>query len=148
MSKISTTQLAKKQGITAKKLFVILSDQGLIAREENSWILTPKGEESGGEYKESAKYGKYIVWPDTLKPGNDETTSPPPLTTGKLLTSTAIGKHFDLTATKINFILSEIGWIKKGLKGWLLTEQGKNRVGSRLKTEEPGCLMQNGQRVC
>jgi len=61
MSKVSTTQLAKKQGMTAKKLFVILSDQGLIAREENSWILTPKGEESGGEYKESAKYGFNLI---------------------------------------------------------------------------------------
>ncbi|WLE98197.1 MAG: hypothetical protein QTN59_05030 [Candidatus Electrothrix communis] len=138
MSKISTTQLAKKQGTTAKELFVLLSDQGLIAREVNSWILTTKGEESGGEYKESAKYGKYIVWPDTLKPGNDETTSPPPSTTGKRLTSTAIGKHFDLSATKINFILSEIGWIKKGLKGWLLTEQGKKQGGQQAEDGRTG----------
>ena len=106
MSKISTTQLAKKHGTTAKELFVLLSDQGLIAREGNSWILTTKGEESGGEYKESAKYGKYIVWPDTLSLDENAPPSPPSPTAEKMFTSTVIGKHFDLSATKINFILS------------------------------------------
>ena len=113
MKKVSTTQLAKLQEMAPKELFTLLSDQGMIERKDNKWVLTGKGEKSGGEYKESAKYGKYIVWPDTLKPSNKEPTSPPPSTTGKLLTSTAIGKYFDLSATKINFILSEIGWIKK-----------------------------------
>ncbi|MCI5179021.1 MAG: glycerol kinase [Candidatus Electrothrix sp. AW3_4] len=107
-------------------------------RKDNKWILTGKGEERGGDYKESAQYGKYIVWPDTLKLGNEETTSPPPSTTEKLFTSTAIGKHFDLSATKINFILSEIGWIKKGLKGWLLTEQGKKQGGQQAEDGRTG----------
>ncbi len=138
MKKISTTQLAKLQGMAPKELFTLLSDQGMIKREDNKWILTQKGEESGGEYKESAKYGKYIVWSDTLKPGNEETTPSPSPITGKLLTSTAIGKHFDLSATKINFILSEIGWIKKGLKGWLLTEQGKKQGGQQAEDGRTG----------
>ncbi|MCI5114077.1 MAG: glycerol kinase [Candidatus Electrothrix sp. AW1] len=138
MKKISTTQLAKKQEMAPKELFSLLSDQGLIERKDNKWILTGKGEERGGDYKESAQYGKYIVWPDTLKLGNEETTSPPPSTTEKLFTSTAIGKHFDLSATKINFILSEIGWIKKGLKGWLLTEQGKKQGGQQAEDGRTG----------
>ncbi|MCI5195785.1 MAG: glycerol kinase [Candidatus Electrothrix sp. AW5] len=138
MKKISTTQLAKKQEMAPKELFSLLSDQGLIERKDNKWILTGKGEERGGDYKESAQYGKYIVWPDTLKLGNEETTSPPPSTTEKLFTSTAIGKHFDLSATKINFILSEIGWIKKGLKGWLLTEQEKKQGGQQAEDGRTG----------
>ncbi|CAK8722301.1 Glycerol kinase [Candidatus Electrothrix aarhusensis] len=138
MSKVSTTQLAKKQGTTAKELFVLLSDQGLIAREENSWILTPKGKEIGGEYKKSANYGKYIVWPDTLSLHEHTPTPPPSPTAGKMFTSTAIGKHFDLSATKINFILSEIGWIKKSLKGWLLTEQGKKQGGQQAEDRKSG----------
>jgi len=42
-----------------------------------------------------------------------------------LITATVIGKHFDLSSKKMNYILSELGWIKRGLKGWLITEQGK-----------------------
>jgi len=41
-----------------------------------------------------------------------------------LIPATAIGKHFDLSSKKMNYILSELGWIKRGLKGWLITEQG------------------------
>ena len=141
MKKISTTKLAKQLEITAKELFARLSDQELIAREENSWILTPKGEGAGGEYKESAQYGKYIVWPETLSLHDTADTASPPApapTAEKLLTSTAIGKHFDLSATKINFILSEIGWIKKSLKGWLLTEQGKKQGGQQAEDRKSG----------
>jgi hypothetical protein len=141
MKKISTSRLAKQMEMTAKELFARLSDQELIAREGNSWILTPKGEGVGGEYKESAQYGKYIVWPDTLNLHDtaDNASSPSPApTAGKLLTSTAIGKHFDLSANKINSILSEIGWIKKGLKGWLLTEQGKKQGGQQAEDKKSG----------
>ncbi|OHX34415.1 hypothetical protein BJL95_17250 [Methylomonas sp. LWB] len=42
----------------------------------------------------------------------------------KLLTATVLGQQFELPASKMNYILSELGWIKKGLKGWLVTEQG------------------------
>ena len=42
-----------------------------------------------------------------------------------LITATVIGKHFDLSSKKMNYILSELGWIKRGLKGWLITEQGE-----------------------
>jgi len=34
-----------------------------------------------------------------------------------LITATVIGKHFDLSSKKMNYILSELGWIKRGLKG-------------------------------
>jgi len=124
--------------MSAKKLFSLLSDQGFIERGENTWILVAKGEKTGGEYKESTKYGKYIVWPDTLSLDEDAPTPPSAPTAKKLFTSTTIGKHFDLSATKINFILSEIGWIKKGLKGWLLTEQGKKQGGQQAEDGRTG----------
>jgi len=43
---------------------------------------------------------------------------------GKTLSSTAIGKVFDLSATKINQILAELGWIMKYTKGWKSTPAG------------------------
>ncbi|WP_339138616.1 MAG: hypothetical protein WGN25_09925 [Candidatus Electrothrix sp. GW3-4] len=140
MKKISTSQLAKSQGMAPKDLFALLSEQGLIEREETAWILTRKGEERGGEYKESKKYGKYIVWPETFELNEDtpESLLEPASSTGNMLTSTAIGKHFDLSANKVNFILSEIGWIKKGLKGWLVTEHGKRQGGQQAEAQRSG----------
>jgi len=51
-----------------------------------------------------------------------------------LLTATSIGKHFEISANRTNSILSELGWIKKDVKGWLVTESGK-RVGG-LQTKD------------
>ncbi|MCI5121595.1 MAG: glycerol kinase [Candidatus Electrothrix sp. AUS4] len=117
-----------------------MSEQGLIERDENAWVLTRKGEERGGEYKESQKYGRYIVWPETFQLNEGTLESPPESAScaEKMVTSTAIGKHFDLSATKVNFILSEIGWIKKGLKGWLVTEHGQRQGGLQAEDQRSG----------
>ena len=119
---------------------MLLSDQGLIEREGNTWLLTRKGEQKGGEYKDSAQYGKYIVWPDILQADEDvpEMPAAPAEKAATTITSTAIGKHFALSATKVNFLLSEIGWIKKGLKGWLLTEQGQRQGGQQTEDRKSG----------
>jgi len=138
MKQISTTALSKLLGISTKELFLKLSEFNLIVKEDDSWVLTDEGRKIGGEYKESPKYGKYIVWPETFKiDGVDD----PVQTTAssKLITSTVIGKHFDLSANKINYILSELGWIKKGLKGWLVTEQGeKQQQGMQSENNQSG----------
>ncbi|WP_051906468.1 hypothetical protein [Methylomarinum vadi] len=75
----------------------------------------------------SGKYGQYAAWPEDVefsKPAAVDKASE------KLITATAIGKHFDLSPNKMNYILSELGWIKKGLKGWLVTDQGA-KVGAQ-----------------
>jgi hypothetical protein len=140
MKKVSTSKLAKSRGMASKEFFMLLSDQGLIEREGNTWLLTRKGEQKGGEYKDSAQYGKYIVWPDTLQADEDvpEMPAAPAEKAATTITSTAIGKHFALSATKVNFLLSEIGWIKKGLKGWLLTEQGQRQGGQQTEDRKSG----------
>ena len=51
------------------------------------------------------------------------------------MTATRIGKHFELSANKCNYIFSELGWVKKGLKGWHLTDPGK-RIGG-VQAEDP-----------
>lgn len=81
------------------------------------WTLTTLGEEKGGTYKDSKQYGKYIVWPENIE--LDSSCS-------KIyLTASQIGKHFEISANKINYIFSELGWIEKGIKGWVSTKQGK-----------------------
>jgi hypothetical protein len=117
--RLSTTQLAKQRNMPQDQLFAQLSSQGLIVKNDDKWILTPAGEKCGGVYL-SGKYGKYVAWPENfeLQPQATKTDIP------KLLTATALGQQFELSANKINYILSELGWIKKGLKGWVVTEQG------------------------
>lgn len=138
MKQISTTALSKILGIPTKELFEKLSEFNLISKEADSWVLTDEGIKTGGEYKESPRYGKYIVWPETFE--IDGVDVPVQKSTGsKLITSTIIGKHFELSANKINYILSELGWIKKGLKGWLVTEQGeKQQLGMQSENSQSG----------
>jgi hypothetical protein len=135
--KISTTSLSKTLGIPTKELFAKLLEQSFIVKEGDNWLLTEKGKSLGGEYRESKQYGKYIVWPDNLNVGespNEATENQP----GKLLTSTSIGKHFDLSAKKINDILLELRWLKKGLKGYLVTEPGKKLGGLQVEDKKSG----------
>jgi len=124
MKLISTSSLSKTLEVPAKELFVQLTKSGLIVREDDTWALTDKGKSAGGEYKESKQYGRYIVWPENLEVEALGGSTP----SGQMLTSTAVGEHFGFSANKINFVLSELGWLKKGeLKGWVVTEQGKKQ---------------------
>lgn len=136
MKCVSTTKLAKSLGISAKELFAHLLERELIAKEDDSWALTDKGKASGGEYKESKQYGRYIVWPDDTK--LDLTTSTESGDQIKMVTATAIGRAFELSANKINHILSELGWVSKGIKGWVLTEQGKKQGGLQAEDKKSG----------
>lgn len=117
---ISTTTLAKNHSITPKELFARFANSGLMEKGENdSWALTQKGVSLGGEYVESQKYGKYIAWQEDMDINSLKT---------ELLTATRLGQYFNLSARKINVILSELGWTKKSIKGWVVTPQGE-KVG-------------------
>lgn len=56
---------------------------------------------------------------------------------GGLLSSTKIGKHFDLSNVRVNLILAELGWIEKYVKGWVPTERG-NALGANVKEMRNG----------
>ncbi|WP_305844840.1 glycerol kinase [Photobacterium leiognathi] len=117
-AKISTSQLAKVRGIAAKALFNQLADAGYITRDNDEWHLTEVGKNAQGEYKQSPKFGQYIVWPDSL-----EIVEQPEFD-GKKLSATQISTHFKLTSQKINQILDELGWINKAVKGWKVSNSG------------------------
>jgi hypothetical protein len=92
-------------------------------RQSDKWALTAKGKLAGGRIKASIKLGNYIEWP-----GNFDVTQLPahqsPDILVELITSTKMGKELGLTANKLNYIFSELGWVNKSLKGWVVTEQG------------------------
>jgi len=136
MKQISTTALSKYLGISSKELFAHLLELGLLSKEGKSWILTSDGKEKGGAYKESQQYGKYIVWPEDIHIEIPQTTSNGD--SAKLITATAIGRKFELSADKVNFILSELGWVNKRLKGWVITDQGKKQGGIQAEDKNSG----------
>ena len=61
----STSALSKKMKISSKELFEIFENQGWIKREDKSWVLTSKGEENGGQMKNS-QYGEFVAWPEEI----------------------------------------------------------------------------------
>lgn len=136
MKLVSTTVLAKSKGLSTQELFAHLLECGFIEKDKDSWTLTAEGQANGGEYKESNQYGKYIVWPENLAlnitNGCDDGNQI------KMVNATAIGRSFDLSANKINFIFSELGWLNKGIKGWVLTEQGKKQGGLQAEDKKSG----------
>lgn len=122
-NKISTSALAKQLGISSKQLFQALSDATFLLRDNETWQLTSLGLAAGGEQTSHARYGDYVVWPESLTMENIQqliSSSGEPQT----LTATQVGKHFQISANKVNFILSELGWLEKALRGWKATAQG------------------------
>jgi len=127
---VSTTVLSKKYGVTSKQLFSELVKYGYITPDRK---LTPEGLSAGAIYKEMIKDGetiKYPAWPEDIDLNLTSDNQ-------KYITATKLGKAFDLSAQKINLILSEIGWAKKGdlKKGWVATNQGL-KVGAH-QAEDP-----------
>lgn len=126
---ISTTALSKKHNIPAKEMFAHLLKLGLIEKKGDLWSLTDQGVKVGGKFVTSKQYGKYITWPEDLNLN---------ITSEKLITSTAIGKHYELSANKINYILSELGWVQKVLKGWRVTLPGEKNGGLQDEDKKSG----------
>ncbi len=124
---LSTSNLAKKLELSTKAVFQLLVDAGLISRNADNWDLTKLGESRGGIYRQHREYGRYIVWPSAIVSEFDFSQAKPGQS---LITATSIGEKYDISATRINSILSELGWIKRdtAVNGWLVTDFGK-KVG-------------------
>jgi len=126
---VSTTALAKALNKDLQAVFQHLLDLNLITKNGDTWELTSFGKVKGGVYKDSA-YGRFIAWPESLK---SELEKP------NTLTATSIGKNFDLSATRVNSILSELGWITRdAIKGWQVTELGKRLGGVQSRDQDSG----------
>lgn len=119
----STTATAKRLGLEPKVLFAKLQEVNFIVREVEKWVLTAKGKLAGGRIKTSVKLGDYIEWPESFDlaqlPAHQSPDAPI-----ELVSSTKIGKEFGISANKLNYLLSELGWVNKSLKGWVATDQG------------------------
>lgn len=135
----SATAFAKEIGIPTKQIFEKLVNLGYVKKTDSEWKLTQTGIKSGGEYRESKKFGQFIVWPSNLDLSGTKSAIKTSVSANtKSITSTAIGKHFGMSANKINFILSELGWLKKDVKGWLATQSGKRQGAIQAEDKHSG----------
>jgi len=66
--KLSEDRLAKKLGLNERDLKKRMAALGYFKRVRNSYELTEKGLAAGGEWKITAKDGKYRVWPEDFQP--------------------------------------------------------------------------------
>lgn len=129
---ISTSALAKAFKIPKNELDKHLSDLNYAVKVEGTLQLTEQGIAVGGEYLESKRFGRYIGWPSDLQLPNisigEKTT----------LKASDLAKHFDLSARRINLVLSELGWIEKYLKGWKVTSSGATVGGTQQENFQSG----------
>lgn len=129
---LSTSRLAKSLGVDGKALFQLLSDQKWMQHVDDKWQLTPQGEYHGGQYQHSDKYGDYIVWPATL-------VDLPLLQQldGVMLSATKLADFYHVAATTMNLLFSNLGWIDKDQRGWMLTDLGI-KLGGEMRTSKQG----------
>jgi hypothetical protein len=135
--KISTTALARKLGIPAQQLFATLRDYGWIQRHEDNWLLTGKGEFEGGDYVESRRYGRYIVWPQSLESHQLLAA----IESNQRISASGMRRYFPkLHPRQLNRAMAELGLQAHSVLGWELTEQGRKLGGLQEESDNSGAF--------
>lgn len=131
---VSATALSKALDISTKEIFGRLLRNNWIDRVNDDWVLTDKGKSKGGQLKNSAGR-QWIAWPSSV-------TNDPELKedngTSKTLSTTNLADAFRISRFRINPILSELGWVEKDRKGWILTRLGTTLGGKQLEHNRTG----------
>ncbi len=136
-NRLSTTALARKLNIPTQQLFATLRDYGWIDRAGESWVLTPKGEFEGGTYQQSRRFGRYIVWPDTL----DHHPLLAAIESNQRITAASMRRYYPrLHARQINRALAELGLQTHSIIGWELTERGRALGGLQEESNNSGAF--------
>lgn len=65
--KLTTSKLAQKIGIKTADLIEQLTKAGYLEARDGKNYITPKGKDSGGEFRMS-KHGPYFLWPESFRP--------------------------------------------------------------------------------
>lgn len=135
-NKLSTSALAKSLELPPHKLFTALQNYGWIKKSDDGWLLSNKGEFEGGEYNQSKRYGRYIVWPDSIKDHRIIID----LQNHRMETAAMIGRTFDFSPREVNRIFAEMGWLKRCAQGWQLSSNGEAAGGVQMENEQSGML--------
>jgi hypothetical protein len=134
----SRSALAAKLAITLKELTQAMLEAGWLRYDEQAgkgkeWTLSSKGEFEGGIYKDSKKFGQYIVWPESVL-----THAVIAELERALLNASAIAKPLDVSAKTLNKLFADLGWISASKKGWQATEVGIHQGSVQQSSETTG----------
>ncbi|MEO0437366.1 MAG: hypothetical protein AAF098_10695 [Pseudomonadota bacterium] len=134
---LSTTALAKRLRLPIQQLFGTLRDYGWIERKEDQWSLTSKGSLHGGQYRNSERFGRYIVWPEELA----EHPMLAAIESDQRLSSRSLSQHFNyLSAAQINRHFAEMGLLRRSSIGLELTALGEHFGGRQEQDAESALL--------
>jgi len=137
-SRLSTSALAKRLKLPIQQLFITLRDYGWIDRRGKSWGLTGKGELQGGSYQDSQRFGRYIVWPESL-------LEHPLLTaieTNQRITPGGMQRYYPhLGVRQINRNFAELGMLNITRRGLELTSLGEHFGGRQERDDDNGLLL-------
>jgi len=61
----TTKELSQQLGISSRKINSWLTDNKLMYKKEDDWIITSSGKELGGQSKQG-QYGAFIIWPEDI----------------------------------------------------------------------------------
>jgi len=137
LKKLSTSALARQLDIPVQQLFATLKDYGWITRQGDTWVLTAKGEFEGGSYQNSKRYGRYVVWPNTLE--HHPLLSA--LESNQRISASGMRRYYPrLDSRQINRALAELGFQQHSILGWELTELGKTLGGQQEESENSGAF--------
>jgi hypothetical protein len=136
-SRLSTSALAKRLKLPIQQLFVTLRDYGWIDRRGKGWALTAKGELHGGAYQDSQRFGRYIVWPESLI----EHPLLSAIESNQRVTPGAMRRYYaHLSVRQINRNFAELGLLRSTRRGLELTPLGE-RFGGRQEQNEDNALL-------
>jgi hypothetical protein len=135
--RLSTSALARALEIPVQQLFVTLKDYGWIRRHADNWLLTQKGEYEGGTYRDSKRFGRYIVWPGAL-------VQHPLLSaieSNQRITASQMRRYYPrLQPRQLNRALAELGLQRHSILGWELTDFGRHLGGQQVESDSTGAF--------
>lgn len=134
---ISTTALSKLMNVSTSELFSYLNQIGWMERVNNAWTLTTTGKDKGGQYRSDSLRGTWVVWPDSII-RDLESMKCSKATDTKYISATVLSQILKVSKLRINPILSELGWLERDRKGWVLTKLGESIGGKQLEYEKTG----------
>ncbi|OAB46382.1 hypothetical protein PBAT_10145 [Paenibacillus antarcticus] len=73
-------------------------NNGLISRENDTWVLTELGKTNGGVIKNHPQHGSFIAWDEKIKDVLDLTKD----SEEKLISAIGLSKHFGISKLRIN----------------------------------------------
>ena len=136
-SRLSTTALARKLNIPAQQLFATPGITAGLNAPANPGCLH-QGEFEGGQYQQSRRYGRYIVWPESL----DHHPLLAAIESNQRINAASMCRYYPLLhARQINRALAELGLQHHSIIGWELTERGRALGGLQEESDNSGAFM-------